>query len=132
MSSFTSRRSKYFSRIGADGTVGAQGAGSLRVLGPEVEVARGDPGRSGDNPTLDERIVRCDLDRLAPPHVEQDEPRIAAAWEQAAPRGHSIDPELEGVRLEQRWIKTRVGLESDERHPPVDLADAVDQPPHAR
>src|SRR5260370_474799 len=58
-------------------------------------------------------------------------PQIAAAWEQAAPRGHSIDPELEGVRLEQRWIKTRIGLEVDERDPAVDLADAVDQPAHA-
>src|SRR5690349_24298269 len=78
IASFICRRSKYFSRIdriGADGTVRAQRARPLRVLRPEVEVARGDFRGGVGDPACHQRVVGRDLVHLPPPHVEQQQPR---------------------------------------------------------
>src|SRR5437588_7843745 len=126
------RRSKYFSRIGADGTVSAQGARSLGVFRPEMKVTRGDPGRRVQHTTLDRHVVRHDVDRLAPPQVEQDQPWIAASRQQTASRSQPVAPQLERVRLEERVVEAGVGREIDQGYFALHLADPVDHSLHSR
>src|SRR5438105_11768357 len=73
------RRSKYFSRIAADGTVRAQVARPLGVLRPKVKVPCGDAGRRLEHAVLDESVVRRYFVHLASPQIEQHEPGVGSS-----------------------------------------------------
>src|SRR5439155_26284558 len=127
IASLISRRSKYFSRIGTDRSIGAQLARRLRVLGSEGEVACGDPARRVQYPPLDERVVGLDVELPPAAHVEQDQAHIASAGEQAAMGGQGIDPKLQRIGREELVIERGIGFEVDQRDPAFKLADPVDQ-----
>src|SRR5437773_2591913 len=125
-------RSKYLSRIGTDRTVGAKLARPLRMLRPQREVAGADAPSRVAHVLLDRGVVGRDVVQHPTAHVGEDQPRIAAAGQQAASRGNAVDAQLQRVRLDECGVESRVGLEIDQRRTAVDFADAVDEPAHPR
>src|SRR5438094_7462514 len=121
-------RSKYLSRIGTDRTVGAKLTWPLGMLPPQREVAGTDALGRIAHALLDRGVVGRDVVQHPTAHVEEDQPRIAAAGKQAASRGNAVDTQLQRVRLDERGVESRVGLEVDQRHTAVDFAGAVDEP----
>src|SRR5579864_2829177 len=130
IASLICRRSKYFSRIGADGTVRAKPAGSIGVLRSELEVPGGDASRRRLDAFFHLSVIGGHVVSGTPPEIEQDEARIATSGQQASPRGQAVDAQLKGISGKQDRVQGRVGLEVDQRRLAVDLADPVDHAAH--
>src|SRR5438128_4351553 len=120
------RRSKYLSRIGADGTVRAELARALLVLRSQAEITGGDARGCLAHAVYHQRVIWFDAVLLAAAQIEQDQLGFATAGQQAAVRGQAVDPQLERVRRHQRRVERGIRLEVDQRDIAVDLADPVD------
>src|SRR5437879_13663748 len=86
------RRSKYLSRIGADGTVRAELARTLLVLRSEAEITGRDARRRLPHAVFHQRVIRFDAVPFPAAQVEQDQLRVPAAGQQAAVRRQPLAP----------------------------------------
>src|SRR5215472_12497557 len=114
IASLICRRSKYFSRIRTHGTIGAQLARPVVVLGAESKILSADSRDGGQDALLGQRVVGGDVVQLSPPQVIEDQPGLSSTRQQSPAGGQAVDAELKRVRRKQLRIERRVGLEIDQ------------------
>src|SRR5882672_8474395 len=98
-------------------------AWSLRVLWAETEVASRYAIRGGADSGFNSGVVGRHVPHLAAAHVEQHQPRLGAARNQAPPGRKPVQPQLHRVGRDKRGVERGVGLVVDEDRSTVELAD---------